>query len=45
MRQKRNWDLYGGGTVITGTEAKEYLVRTEEIVALGEKYFLRKRLV
>ena len=45
MRQKRNWDLYGGGTVITGTEAKEYLARTEEIVALGKKYFLQKRLV
>ncbi len=45
MRQKRNWDLYGGGAVITGAEAKEYLSRTEEIIALGKKYFLRKHLI
>lgn len=45
MRQKRNWDMYGGGAVITGAEAKEYLTRTEEIVASGKKYLQRDRLV
>lgn len=37
--------MYGGGAVITNTEAKEYLARTEEIVASAKKYLFKKHLV
>ena len=38
MREKRNWDLYGGGIIISQKEAKEYLKWTENIFQKGEKY-------
>ena len=31
MRSKRNWDLYGGGIIISKKEAKEYLEWIKEI--------------
>jgi hypothetical protein len=38
MREKRNWDLYGGGVIISQKEAKEYLEWTENIFRKGEKH-------
>ena len=31
MRSKRNWDLYGGGIIISSKEAREYLDWTKQI--------------
>lgn len=31
MRSKRNWDLYGGGIVISSKEAREYINWTKKI--------------
>lgn len=39
MRAKRNWDLYGGGILISEKEAKEYLKWTENIFQEADKYF------
>lgn len=39
MRAKRNWDLYGGGILLSEKEAKEYLNWTENIFQEADKYF------
>ena len=39
MRAKRNWDLYGGGILISEKEAKDYLQWTENIFKEADKYF------
>lgn len=36
MRSKRNWDLYGGGIVISAKEAHEYLDWTKKIFREAE---------
>jgi len=36
MRAKRNWDLYGGGVVISSKEAREYLDWTKKIFSRAE---------
>jgi len=41
MREKRNWDLYGGGTVISQKETAEYLKWTENIFKEGNDYLHR----
>jgi len=38
MRNKRNWDLYGGGNIISQKEADGYLDWLEEIVIRTKKY-------
>lgn len=38
MRSKRNWDLYGGGIVISKKESKEYLEWTQNISKNVQKY-------
>ncbi|MDD5750846.1 MAG: hypothetical protein PHU56_04385 [Candidatus Pacebacteria bacterium] len=43
MRGKRNWDLYGGGVVISNKEAKEYVVFAKEVFRKAESYS-QKRL-
>lgn len=39
MRSKRNWDLYGGGVIITPKEAKNYVRWVRLIFQKTEKYF------
>lgn len=39
MRTKRNWDLYGGGVMISSKEASGYISWTEQIIEKGKKYF------
>ncbi|MFH0968915.1 MAG: hypothetical protein V1804_00190 [Patescibacteria group bacterium] len=43
MRSKRNWDLYGGGILISKKEAKEYLEWTENIFKNTQKYLDGKK--
>lgn len=38
MREKRNWDLYSGGIIVSYKEAKEYLEWVERTVRKAEKY-------
>jgi hypothetical protein len=38
MRSKRNWDLYGGGIVISAKEAREYLDWTKKIFHEAEPH-------
>jgi hypothetical protein len=42
MRSKRNWDLYGGGIIISKKEALEYLQWVDDIFRKGEHYFNAK---
>lgn len=42
MRAKRNWDLYGGGIIISKKEAGEYLKWTENIFKEANNYFHKK---
>jgi len=39
MRAKRNWDLYGGGALISKKEAKEYSDWIALIFAKAQEYF------
>ncbi|GMX57962.1 MAG TPA: hypothetical protein PKK37_04895 [Candidatus Pacearchaeota archaeon] len=39
MRSKRNWDLYGGGTIISAKEAKEYFDWVVKVFAKAQKLF------
>lgn len=43
MRSKRNWDLYGGGVLISDKEVKSYIDWIEQIVRKVELYFNNKR--
>ncbi|PIS32113.1 hypothetical protein COT40_01785 [Candidatus Peregrinibacteria bacterium CG08_land_8_20_14_0_20_41_10] len=43
MRAKRNWDLYGGGTLISIKEAKSYLNWAREIFQKAEKQIENKQ--
>lgn len=42
MRSKRNWDLYGGGVLITEKEAKSYLDWVRKIIKKSQIYFKGK---
>ncbi|MCD4704551.1 hypothetical protein K8R66_00560 [bacterium] len=42
MRSKRNFDLYGGGIVISLKSAKEYLLWIKNILIRTEKYINNK---
>ncbi|MDD3486885.1 MAG: hypothetical protein PHF35_00700 [Candidatus Moranbacteria bacterium] len=37
MRAKRNWDLYGGGAIISKKEADEYLKWTKSIFSKADR--------
>jgi hypothetical protein len=39
MRSKRNWDLYGGGTIISQKEAGEYFNWVSRLFGQAQKYF------
>ena len=39
MRAKRNWDLYGGGALISKKEAKEYSEWVARVFAKAQNYF------
>ena len=41
MRAKRNWDLYGGGALISVKEAKSYVKWAREVFQKAEKSFDR----
>lgn len=43
MRSKRNWDLYGGGVLISDKEVKSYIDWIEQIIEKVELYFNNKR--
>jgi hypothetical protein len=43
MRSKRNWDLYGGGIIISSKEAKEYIKWTKNIFQEVDKFFHGKQ--
>ena len=43
MRAKRNWDLYGGGALISAKEARSYVKWTKHIFQKAEKYFDNKQ--
>jgi len=43
MRTKRNWDLYGGGTLISQKEAMEYQKWVEEVFEKADKYFKKNQ--
>ncbi len=43
MRAKRNWDLYGGGALISNKEAKSYVSWVGNIFQKAEKYFNQKQ--
>lgn len=38
MRSKRNWDLYGGGIIISKKSAQEYLLWVKNILNKSQKY-------
>lgn len=38
MRSKRNWDLYGGGVLISTKEARDYVNWTKSVFLKAEKY-------
>jgi len=39
MRSKRNWDLYGGGAIISAKEAKEYFEWVVKVFVKAQKLF------
>lgn len=43
MRSKRNWDLYGGGVIISKKEAREYLKWAENIFREGDEYLSKNQ--
>ena len=43
MRAKRNWDLYGGGILISTKEVKDYIQWVNQIFLKAEKYFNNKQ--
>ncbi|MDI6777742.1 MAG: hypothetical protein QMD77_00965 [Patescibacteria group bacterium] len=43
MRSKRNWDLYGGGIVISQKEAKGYLDWTKKVFLKAESLMYKKQ--
>jgi hypothetical protein len=45
MRSKRNWDLYGGGVLISKKEAGEYLKWTNEIFKQADNYLHKNKLL
>lgn len=45
MRSKRNWDLYGGGVLISKKEAGEYLKWTNEIFKQVDDYLYKNKLL
>ena len=44
MRSKRNWDLYGGGALISSNDAEDYVKWVKEVFQSAEKYFSQKQL-
>ncbi|MFH0951408.1 MAG: hypothetical protein V1765_02965 [bacterium] len=44
MRTKRNWDLYGGGALISAKETREYLCWIEDIFSKAEDIFKENKL-
>ena len=42
MRAKRNWDLYGGGALISKKEADEFLIWTKKIFKTADIYLYKK---
>ncbi|MEK7173246.1 MAG: hypothetical protein AAB723_02085 [Patescibacteria group bacterium] len=42
MRGKRNWDLYGGGVLISEKEAKEYILFAKNIFKKADEYLHKK---
>ncbi len=44
MRSKRNWDLYGGGALISAKEAKSYVKWVKNVFQKTEKHFIRNQL-
>jgi len=44
MRSKRNWDLYGGGAMISDKETKEYLRWIENIFFKAKSIFNSNKL-
>ncbi|KKR91474.1 MAG: hypothetical protein UU95_C0002G0027 [Parcubacteria group bacterium GW2011_GWC2_42_12] len=42
MRAKRNWDLYGGGALISKKEADEFLSWTKKIFAIADVYLYKR---
>jgi len=44
MRSKRNWDLYGGGIIISKKEAKEYLKWTADIFQEADRHLHKNKL-
>ena len=45
MRSKKNWDLYGGGVLISKKEAKEYLKWTDAIFREADNYLYENKLL
>ena len=43
MRAKRNWDLYGGGFLVSIKESKSYVQWTKQIFQKAEKHFKKKQ--
>jgi len=44
MRSKRNWDLYGGGVLISEKETKEYIIFTKTVFKKADAYLHKKLL-
>jgi hypothetical protein len=44
MRSKRNWDLYGGGAIITDKETKEYLQWIADIFSKADDVLNHNKL-
>lgn len=42
MRAKRNWDLYGGGVLLSEKEVKDYITWTKQIIEKSKQYFNKK---
>ena len=42
MRSKRNWDLYGGGALISKKEADEFLIWAKKIFKTADVYLYKK---
>lgn len=42
MRAKRNWDLYGGGALISKKEAGEFLIWTKKIFAIADVHLYKR---
>ena len=45
FRQKRNWNLYYGGTVISEKAVAEYLTWTQTVFGKAQQYFNRGKLL